>query len=753
MSISTIIKSVQDIMRQDAGVDGDAQRISQLGWMIFMKIFDDREEEFKLQNENYESPIPERLRWRSWAANDEGITGDELLDFVNDDLFKTMKEPVDESDADKLGNIVRGVFADSYNYMKSGTLIRQVVNRINQINFNDMEDRHVFNDIYEKILRDLQSAGNAGEYYTPRPVTQFMADMVDPKLGEVVFDPACGTGGFLVCALENMRKQATNADDFEILRQSVKGIEKKPLPHMLCITNLMLHDIEVPLVDRKNSLSVRPYRDYSDADRVDCILTNPPFGGMEEPGIETNFPKAYQTRETADLFLVLIMRLLRDGGRGAIVLPVPFLFGEGVKTRIKERLLSDFNLHTIVRLPDGVFSPYTDIQTNLLFFTKGEPTEEIWYFEHPLPEGYKKYTKTRPIRHEEFELEKSWWHDREENEYAWRVSVKEIEEKNYRLDFDNPRKVMSEYGNPVTLSVSYQHGLQDMAETKDLLKQELQIAEENTILSDNFDSLLNSLDNISRLKSAILGLAVSGRLVSQDPNDEPASELLEKIKAEKQQLTKEKKIRKEKPLPPISEDEIPYGLPNGWKWVRLGEVRHDLGQKKPDKKFIYIDVSAINKEKGIISDEYQILEPTEAPSRARKLVQKGTVIYATVRPYLLNIAIVNEDYNPEPIVSTAFAIMHPYEGVFNRYLYYYLRSRPLIEYVEEQMVGMAYPAISDSKLFPAPFPLPPLNEQKRIVEKVDGLMRLCDKLETQLAQSKEESDKLMQAILQEAFQR
>ena len=430
-------------MRQDAGVDGDAQRISQLAWMFFMKIFDDKEDEFEL-NPNYKSPIPDRLRWRNWASDDEGITGDALLDFINNDLFKTLKELSIGTEGDPRGRIVRDIFADSYNYMKSGTLIRQVVNKINQIDYNNMIDRHLFNDIYEKILRDLQSAGNAGEYYTPRPVTQFITDMVDPKLGEIVLDPACGTGGFLICALENMRKHAKGAEDFEILRKSVRGIEKKPLPHMLCITNMILHDIEVPMVERDNSLSRRPLRDYTDEDRVDCIITNPPFGGTEEPGVETNFPQTFQAKETADLFLVMIMRLLKDGGRSGVVLPDGFLFGEGVKTRIKEKLLEECNLHTIVRLPNGVFSPYTDIQTNLLFFTKGEPTEEIWYFEHPFPEGYKKYTKTKPIRHEEFELEKAWWNDRIENEYAWKVSVNDIKKRNYNFDINNPSKKTQE---------------------------------------------------------------------------------------------------------------------------------------------------------------------------------------------------------------------------------------------------------------------------------------------------------------------
>lgn len=416
MSLTTTVKSIQDIMRQDAGVDGDAQRISQLVWMFFLKIFDDKEYEYELAP-GYQSPIPERLRWRNWAADDEGITGEALLELVNNDLFPSLKELSLSQDDDPRGFVVREMFVDSYNYMKSGTLMRQVINRINRIDFNDLQDRHAFNDIYEQILRDLQSAGNAGEYYTPRAVTQFMADMVKPQLGDQVLDPACGTGGFLVCALENMRRQVKNPAERDILQRSIRGIEKKPLPHSLAVTNLILHGIEVPEIVHGNALTQKPLASYTEPERVAVILTNPPFGGMEEPGVEQNFPQKFRTKETADLFLVLIMRLLKEGGRAAIVLPDGSLFGEGVKTRIKEQLLDTCNLHTIVRLPNGVFAPYTGINTNLLFFEKGRPTTETWYFEHPLPGDRKQYSKTRPIELKEFELEKAWWPQRQENRH------------------------------------------------------------------------------------------------------------------------------------------------------------------------------------------------------------------------------------------------------------------------------------------------------------------------------------------------
>jgi type I restriction enzyme M protein len=474
MTISTTIKGIQDIMRKDVGVDGDAQRISQIVWMIFLKIFDDRELEIEMMDDNYKSPISKRLRWRDWAADPEGITGEELLDFVNNDLFRNLKNLKITSTSDKRAILIRDLFEDAYNYMKSGHLMRQVVNKINEIDFNKSDDRHLFNDIYEKILKDLQSAGNAGEYYTPRAVTQFMVDMVDPKLGEKILDPACGTGGFLVSAITNIReKYVKNVKDEERLQKLISGVEKKALPHLLCVTNMLLHEIDVPVQIRHDNTLATPLRNYGPKNRVDVIVTNPPFGGMEEDGIETNFPKAFRTRETADLFLVLIMHLLKDGGRAAIVLPDGTLFGEGIKTRIKEKLLNECNLHTIVRLPNGVFNPYTGIKTNLLFFTKGEKTKHTWFYEHPYPEGVKSYNKTKPMRIEEFEPEKKWWKKRKEGEFAWKVSAKDIKANNYNLDIKNPNTVAPENGDPDKLLKEYKILLKDIGKTRDTLRKEL----------------------------------------------------------------------------------------------------------------------------------------------------------------------------------------------------------------------------------------------------------------------------------------
>jgi type I restriction enzyme M protein len=477
MAIGTTIKTIQDIMRKDAGVDGDAQRISQLGWMIFLKVFDDREVEKELLDDHYKSPVPARLRWRSWAKDAEGITGDAVLDFVNNDLFKTLKELPATGKHAAVAGVVRGVFEDAYNYMKSGTLMRQVVNKLNEIDFNRATDRHEFGDIYEKILADLQSAGNAGEYYTPRAVTQFMVDQVGPKLGETVLDPACGTGGFLTCTIEHIRKQyVKSAEDEATLQANVFGVEKKPMPHLLCVTNMIFHGIDVPSNIRHDNTLARPLRDYGPRDRVDVIVTNPPFGGMEEDGIENNFPQAVRTRETADLFLVLLMTLLKPGGRAALVLPDGTLFGEGVKTRIKEKLLEECNLHTIVRLPNGVFSPYTGIKTNLLFFEKGTPTKTVWYYEHPYPPGYKNYSKTKPLRIEEFAPEKKWWGKRKETDQAWKVSIEDIKARGYNLDIKNPRAVDDGPGDADALLRQYREVAAEAAKVRDALREELRVA-------------------------------------------------------------------------------------------------------------------------------------------------------------------------------------------------------------------------------------------------------------------------------------
>lgn len=475
-SARTAVKAIQDIMRKDVGVDGDAQRLAQLCWLFFLKIIDDQDQALELTEDGYRSPIPEHLQWRSWAADEEGITGNALLEFINDELFPYLKEMPLKGSHPNRGQVVKGVFEGAYNYMKSGQLLRQVINKINGIDFNSLADRQHFGDVYEQLLNDLQSAGNYGELYTPRGVTSFMVDRIDPKPGELLLDSSGGTGGFITCSLRHMRERyvKTVADE-QTMQASLRVIEKKPLPHMLCVTNMLLHGIEDPSFVKHDNTLARPYSTWGTADQVDIILTNPPFGGEEEDGIQDNFPGQFRTRETADLFLALFIRLLKPGGRAGIVLPDGTLFGEGVKTRLKERLLADCNLHTIVRLPNSVFRPYASIGTNLLFFEKGPPTEEIWYWEHRVPEGQKAYSMTRPIKQEHFADCVAWWggpsrEGRQETEQAWRVPIATIQERNYNLDLKNPHTVAEDHGDPEELLASLRAAEQQAAELRDQLK-------------------------------------------------------------------------------------------------------------------------------------------------------------------------------------------------------------------------------------------------------------------------------------------
>ncbi|WP_053961252.1 type I restriction-modification system subunit M [Sulfobacillus thermosulfidooxidans] len=454
MNVRNTVKVIQDIMRKDVGVDGDAQRLAQLAWLFFLKIIDDQDQELELLQDDYVSPIPPHLQWRAWAADPEGLTGDALLNFVNNELFPALKAlPADTGRS----RMVRDVFEDTYNYMKSGQLLRQVINKIQTIDFNNFTERQDFGVIYEQLLNELQSAGNAGEYYTPRAVTEFMANRMDPKPGEIVLDFACGTGGFLTSAMRHMRdRYVKTPEDERMMQQSLRAVEKKPLPYLLCVTNMLLHNIDDPSFVQHDNTLARPYISWEATDRVDIILTNPPFGGNEEDGIESNFPQQFRTKETADLFLALLVRLLKSGGRAAIVLPDGFLFGEGVKTRLKEHLLTECNVHTIVRLPNSVFKPYASIGTNLLFLEKGPPTQEIWFYEHRVPEGQKAYSMTKPIRFEHFQPCLDWWDHREETPEAWKVTIDEVKARNYNLDFKNPHRVDEDLGDPQELLASFQ---------------------------------------------------------------------------------------------------------------------------------------------------------------------------------------------------------------------------------------------------------------------------------------------------------
>lgn len=462
MAVTNLVKRIQDIMRNDAGVDGDAQRISQMTWMFFLKVYDAKEMEWEFYDENYKSLIPEELKWRNWAVDDlssNTITGDKLLELVNNQLFPTLKNLEISEDTPLKQRIAKYVFEDAQNYMKDGVLLRQVINVINEIDFSEYKERHEFGTIYETILKSLQSAGNAGEFYTPRAVTDFMVKMINPKLGETVADFACGTGGFLTSTLKYLEPQKKTADDVDKYNNTIYGIEKKPMPYLLCITNMLIHDVDEPKVYHMNSLE-KNVRDYKESDKFDIILMNPPYGGSEKDAVKNNFPADLRSSETADLFMNVIMYRLKKNGRCAVIIPDGFLFGEdNAKVAIKTKLLNEFNLHTIIRMPHSVFAPYTSITTNILFFDNTHPTKETWVYRMDMPEGYKNFSKTKPIQLDHFKPVIEWWTDREElvvEDFpkAKCYTKKELEELHYNLDL-----------------CGYPHVEDEILEPKDLIQQ------------------------------------------------------------------------------------------------------------------------------------------------------------------------------------------------------------------------------------------------------------------------------------------
>ncbi len=441
MSLSNFVKRIRDIMRNDAGINGDAQRIEQMAWMLFLKVYDAKEKDWEFDDEDYVSIIPEECRWSNWAVDDRSgnaMTGDNLLNFVNNTLFPTLKGLSVSKDTPIKKSIVKTTFEDANNYMKDGVLLRQVINVIDELELDDYEESHAFGDIYETILKELQSAGSSGEFYTPRAVTDFMAKMIKPQIGENVADFACGTGGFLTSWLKELSTHIETTEDQEKYDKSIYGIEKKQFPYMLCITNMLLHGIDVPKIYHDNSL-LRDVLDYTEDDQFEVILMNPPYGGNEKNEVKNHFPSDLASSETADLFMSVIMYRLKKNGRAAVILPDGFLFGtDNAKVAIKKKLLSEFNLHTIIRMPHSVFAPYTSITTNILFFDRTGPTRETWFYRLDMPEGYKNFSKTKPMELKHFTPAMDWWDNREEItvdgfDKAKKYTADEIAEKNYYI--------------------------------------------------------------------------------------------------------------------------------------------------------------------------------------------------------------------------------------------------------------------------------------------------------------------------------
>lgn len=483
-NISTFVKRIRDIMRNDSGINGDAQRIEQIAWMLFLKVYDSKELDWEMDDENYESIIPANCRWRNWAHDDRTgkvMTGDSLLDFVNNILFKTLKELAVNTSTPIRKSIVKTTFEDANNYMKDGVLLRQVINIIDELDLTDYEESHAFGEIYESILRELQSAGSSGEFYTPRAVTDFMAKMIDPKIGEEVADFACGTGGFLTSWLKALEPKATDTTKRQQYDESIFGVEKKQFPYMLCITNMLLHGIDTPAIYHDNSLT-HDVLDYREEDCFDVILMNPPYGGSEKSEVKNHFPTELASSETADLFMSVIMYRLKQGGRCAVILPDGFLFNtEPTKVAIKKKLLSEFNLHTVIRMPHSVFSPYTSITTNILFFDRTTPTTETWFYRLDMPEGYKHFSKTKPMKLEHFAPVVEWWNNRREIaeegfDKAKKYTIAELQARNYDIDL-----------------CKYPHEEEEILPPKELIQQ---YQEKRASLNADIDRVLAEISSI-----------------------------------------------------------------------------------------------------------------------------------------------------------------------------------------------------------------------------------------------------------------
>lgn len=491
MGIGNIVKRLNDVMWKDDGVAGDAQRLEQIVWILFLKVYDDKEKLWEFHDSNFKSILPEDLRWRNWAVDKKdgnALTGDELLSFVNEKLFPGI-EKLDINENTPISKaIVKYTFDDVNNYMKNGILLRQVINIIDEIKFTNSNEKHEFNEIYETMLKELQSAGNAGEFYTPRPVTNFMVEMINPSLNDKIADFACGTGGFLTSTLDYLKNQVKTVEDKELYDNSIYGIEKKSLPYLLCITNLLLHDIDEPNIEHRNSFD-RNVKDYKENEKYDVVLMNPPYGGHEVKNIQANFPSNLRGSETFDLFMTLIMYRLKQDGRCAVILPDGFLFGvDNTKVNIKEKLMKDFNLHTIVRMPSSVFAPYTSITTNILFFDKTKPTDKVWFYRMDMPEGYKNFSKTKPILNKHFDDVKEWWNDRKEI-----IDEKESEEQTttYKSKCYTIKEI-TDNGYNIDLC-GYPHKEEIILEPKELIEQ---YQEQRASLNAEIDKILAEVSKL-----------------------------------------------------------------------------------------------------------------------------------------------------------------------------------------------------------------------------------------------------------------
>lgn len=748
---SGFIKRIRDIMRMDAGINGDAQRIEQMVWMLFLKVYDAKEDDWELNEDNYESIIPEDLRWRNWAkadGNGHAMTGDKLLNFVNNTLFPVLKgndikagdtviyegiKVTPSTPAKKA--IVKSTFEDANNYMKDGVYLRQVIDVIDEIEFDDVKESHAFGFVYEEILRELQSAGSSGEFYTPRAVTEFMAMMIQPKLGEKMADFACGTGGFITSWLGQLSKQVTDTTAQKQLDDSIYGIEKKPFPYLLCVTNMLLHDIEVPNIYHTNSLK-HNLLDYTDDDKFDVILMNPPYGGHEDKSIYNFFPNDLVSSETSDLFMSVIMYRLKKGGRCAVVISDGFLssIDDSAKVNIKKKLVSEFNLHTIIRLPSSVFAPYTDIPTNILFFDNTHPTRNTWYYRLDMPSDRKHFSKTKPMEIAHFAPVLEWWENRTEIKdvlpkenmvETWKaqcVSVDAIIENSYALNFcDYPpnEQVVLTPDEVVSMYVSKRQSLESKLSAATASLQDCLNGLSMSSLT-NIGDLAYQLSELNKsfptdLRRSVLKAAVRGQLLAQKSEEHCAE------------------------IAAIDEiEDVPYSIPESWRWVRLSSLCIYLQRGKSPKYSTIEKIPVVsqkcNQWDGFQLDKARFIDPEtlSAYSEERMLVNGDILINSTGLGTLGRAAIYSDCKNPYGIAvadSHVTVARLNEKAILPEYLYAYWANPSVQFIIESQATGSTKQKELGLKLIQNyPIPLPPLAEQKRIVAKLEEILPLCERL-------------------------
>jgi len=743
----------------DAGINGDAQRIEQMVWMLFLKVYDAKEDDWELNEDDYESIIPEDLRWRNWAkadGNGHAMTGDKLLNFVNNTLFPVLKgNDVKEGDTVIYEGIkvtpdtpikkaiVKSTFEDANNYMKDGVYLRQVIDVIDEIEFDDVKESHAFGFVYEEILRELQSAGSSGEFYTPRAVTEFMALMIKPKLGEKMADFACGTGGFITSWLGQLSKQVTDISAQKQLDDSIYGIEKKPFPYLLCVTNMLLHDIEVPNIYHMNSLK-HNLLDYTDADKFDVILMNPPYGGHEDKSIQGFFPDDLASSETADLFMSVILYRLKKNGRAAVVVPDGFLFGlDNAKVNIKKRLIGEFNLHTVIRLPNSVFSPYTSITTNLLFFDNTKPTTETWFYRVDIPSDRKHFSKTKPMELKHFDDCIAWWNNREvipDGEYfkAQKFTADYLlNERGCNIDLCGYPHEEEEILDPTDLIQRYQEERASLNATVDRAVQQISTSLNQATVLPDIDYASGALTRLAELDAhfadkmikSVLEIAIKGKLVPQYPTEGTARDLLEKNLID---VEIDGRRVKQKVITEISEDEKTFDIPDSWEWIKLGNVCTIArgGSPRPIKEYIttaadgvnWIKIGDTEKNGKYICATAEKIKPSGV-SKSR-MVHAGDFLLTNSmsfgRPYILKV---------DGCIHDGWLVISQSTEIFDQdYLYWLLSSNYAYMQFCGKVSGAVVKNLNSDKVANSVFPLPPLAEQKRIVAKLEEILPLCERL-------------------------